>query len=80
MFERRTKMGKRGRPLKDDKRDDSYRLRVNTEERQMLTQLSEWTEQPIAAVIRSALCSYYETIESERNIQFDNLEEENAEN
>ena len=72
-------MGKRGRPLKDNKRDDSYRFRVNTEERQMLTQLSEWTEQPIAAVIRAALHIYYETIESERNIQFDNLEEKNAE-
>ena len=68
-------MGKRGRPLKDDKRDDSYRFRLNTEERQMLTQLSEWTEQPIAAVIRAALHIYYETIEYERNIQFDNLEE-----
>ena len=68
-------MGKRGRPLKDDKRDDSYRLRLNTEERQMLTQLSEWTEQPIASVIRAALHTYYETIEYERNIQFDNLEE-----
>ena len=73
--ERKTKMGKRGRPLKDNKRDDSYRFRLNTEERQMLTQLSEWTEQPIAAVIRAALHIYYETIESERNIQFDNLEE-----
>ena len=62
-------MGKRGRPLKDNKRDDSYRFRLNTEERQMLTQLSEWTEQPIAAVIRAALHIYYETIESERNIQ-----------
>lgn len=66
--------------LKDNKRDDSYRFRLNTEERQMLTQLSEWTEQPIAAVIRAALHTYYETIESKRNIQFDNLEEENAEN
>ena len=46
----------------------------------MLAQLSKWTEQPIAAVIRTALHTYYETIESERNIQFDNLEEENAEN
>ena len=73
-------MAKRGRPLKDNNRDDSYRLRVNLEERQKLTQLSEWTEQPIAAVIRAALHTYYETIESERNIQFDNLEEENAEN
>lgn len=48
-------MRKRGRPLKDNKRDDSYRFRVNTEERKMLTQLSEWTEQPIDAVICTAL-------------------------
>ena len=73
-------MGKRGRPLKADKRDDSYRLRLNAEERQMLTQISEWTEQPIAAVIRTALCSYYESIEFERNTQFNNLEEKNAKN
>ncbi len=71
-------MGKRGRPLKADKRDDSYRLRLNAEERQMLTQISEWTEQPIAAVIRKALRSYYETIKFERNIHFNNLEEENV--
>ena len=67
-------MGKRGRPLKDDKRDDSYRFRVNTEERQMLTQLSEWTGQPIAAVIRAALCSYYEAIKFERDTPFGNEE------
>ena len=73
-------MGKRGRPLKADKRDDSYRLRLNAEERQMLTQISEWTEQPIATVIRTALCSYYEAIKSERNTQFNNLEEKNAKN
>jgi len=74
-------MGKRGRPPKADKRDDSYRFRLNSEERQMLTQISEWTEQPIAAVIRTALCAYYETIKSERDTQFDNLEESNnAEN
>lgn len=73
-------MGKRGRPLKADKRDDSYRLRLNAEEREMLTQISEWTEQPIAAVIRAALRSYYKTIEFERNTYFNNLEEENAKN
>lgn len=73
-------MGKRGRPLKADKRDDSYRLRLNAEERQMLTQISEWTEQPIAAVIRTALRSYYESIEFERNTHFNNLEEKNAKN
>lgn len=73
-------MGKRGRPLKADKRDDSYRLRLNAEEREMLTQISGWTEQPIAAVIRTALRSYYETIEFKRNTYFNNLEEENVKN
>ena len=67
-------MGKRGRPLKADKRDDSYRLRLNSEERQMLTQISEWTEQPIAAVIRTALYSYYEVIKFERDTPFGNEE------
>lgn len=64
---------KRGRPPKNDKRDDSYRLRLNTEERQMLTQASEWTEQTISAVIRTALRAYYETVKSERNIQPDEI-------
>lgn len=63
-------MEKRGRPPKADKRDGSYRFRLNTEERQMLTQLSEWTGQPIAAVIRKALCTYYETIKFERDTPF----------
>ena len=67
-------MGKRGRPLKADKRDDSYRLRLNAEERQMLTQISEWTEQPISAVIRAALYSYYEAIKFERDTPFGNEE------
>lgn len=73
-------MGKRGRPLKADKRDDSYRLRLNAEEREMLTQISEWTEQPIAAVIRTVLYSYYEAIKFKRNTYFNNLEEENVKN
>lgn len=64
---------KRGRPLKNDKRDDSFRLRLNTEERQMLTQASEWTEQTISAVIHTALRAYYETVKSERNIQPDEI-------
>lgn len=68
---------KRGRPLKNDKRDDSFRLRVNTEERQMLTQTSEWTEQTISAVIRTALRAYYEAVKSERNMQPDENGKEN---
>ena len=53
---------RRGRPPKNDKRDDSYRLRLNAEERQMLAQISEQTEQPIATVIRKALLAYYEAL------------------
>ena len=68
---------KRGRPPKNDKRDDSFRLRLNTEERQMLTQTSEWTGQTISAVIRTALRAYYETVKSERNIQPDKNRKEN---
>ena len=53
---------RRGRPPKNEKRDDSYRLRLNAKERQMLEQISEQTEQPIATVIRKAVLAYYETI------------------
>ena len=53
---------RRGRPPKNDKRDNSYRLRLNEEERQMLEQISEQTEQPIATVIRKAVLAYYEVI------------------
>ena len=53
---------RRGRPPKNDKRDDSYRLRLNAEERQMLEQISKQTEQPISTAIRNAILSYYEVI------------------
>lgn len=53
---------RRGRPPKNDKRDNSYRLRLNAEERQMLEQISKQTEQPIATVIRKAVLAYYEVI------------------
>ena len=56
---------RRGRPPKNDKRDNSYRLRLNAEERQMLEQISEQTEQPIATVIRKAVLAYYEVINLE---------------
>lgn len=58
---------RRGRPPKDDKRDNSYRLRLNAEERQMLEQISKQTEQPISTVIRKAVLAYYEVINLEEN-------------
>lgn len=56
---------RRGRPPKNDKRDNSYRLRLNAEERQMLEQISEQTEQPIATVIRKAVLAYYDAIRNQ---------------
>lgn len=53
---------RRGRPPKNEKRNDSYRLRLNAKERQMLEQISEQIEQPIATVIRKAVLAYYETV------------------
>ena len=53
-------MKKRGRPAKSNKRDDSYRIRLNAEERQMLTQISEWSGLTKADTIRTALLAYYE--------------------
>lgn len=58
---------RRGRPPKNDKRDNSYRIRLNAEERQMLEQISEQTEQPIATVIRKAVLAYYDTIHMKDN-------------
>ena len=58
---------KRGRPPKKDKRDNSYRIRLNAEERQILTQLSERTEQPIATVIRKAILAYHDVVTMEEN-------------
>lgn len=58
---------RRGRPPKNEKRDDSYRLRLNAKERQMLEQISEQTEQPIATVIRKAVLTYYETVNMKEN-------------
>ena len=63
---------RRGRPPKNDKRDNSYRLRLNAEERQMLEQISEQTEQPIATVIRKAVLAYYETVNMNEKEEEDN--------
>ena len=40
----------------------NIKLRLNAKERQMLEQISEQTEQPIATVIRKAVLAYYETV------------------
>lgn len=58
---------RRGRPPKNDKRDNAYRLRLNAEERHMLEQISEQTEQPISTVIRKAVLAYYETVNMKEN-------------
>ena len=65
---------KRGRPAKDNKRDDSYRIRLNAEERQMLTQISEWSGRTKADVIRIALFNYYDIAKSNKSISANDKE------
>ena len=60
-------MKKRGRPTKINKRDDSYRIRLNAEERQMLTQISEWSGLTKADTIRTALLAYYDIAKSNKS-------------
>lgn len=55
---------KRGRPTKDNKRDNSYRIRLNAEEKQMLEQISEWSGLTKADTIRTALFAYYDIAKS----------------
>lgn len=58
----------RGRPKKDVTRDIVYKVRLNAEESQMLTQASEWTGQAKSAVFRKALLDYYKTVEAKEVI------------
>ena len=71
-------MKKRGRPAKSNKRDDSYRIRLNAEERQMLEQISEWSGLTKADVIRIALFSYlysyYDLAKSNKNTSINDKE------
>ena len=60
-------MKKRGRPTKDNRRDDSYRIRLNAEEKQMLEQISEWSGLTKADAIRTALFSYYDLVKSNKS-------------
>ena len=53
----------RGRPKKDVTRDIVYKVRLNAEESQMLSQASEWTGQAKSVVFRKALFGYYKAIE-----------------
>ena len=72
-------MLKRGRPPKNNKRDDSYRIRLNAEERQMLTEISEWRGLSKADVIRIALFAYYDLAKSNKNTSINDKENKNAE-
>ena len=67
-------MKKRGRPTKDNKRDDSYRIRLNAEEKKMLTQISEWSGMTKADAIRSALSAYYDIAKSNKNTYINDKE------
>lgn len=65
---------KRGRPTKDNKRDDSYRIRLNAEERQMLEQISEWSGLTKADTIRTALLAYYGIAKSNKSTSINDKE------
>ena len=67
-------MKKRGRPTKDNKRDDSYRIRLNAEEKQILTQISEWSGLTKADVIRTALYAYYDLAKSNKSTSINDKE------
>ena len=67
-------MKKRGRPAKSNKRDDSYRIRLNAEEKQMLTQMSEWSGLTKADTIRAALLAYYDLAKSNKNTSINDKE------
>lgn len=67
-------MKKRGRPTKDNRRDDSYRIRLNAEEKQMLEQISEWSGLTKADAIRTALFSYYDIAKSNKSISINDKE------
>ena len=67
-------MKKRGRPAKSNKRDDFYRIRLNAEERQMLTQISEWSGLTKADTIRTALLAYYDIAKSNKNTSINDKE------
>ena len=67
-------MKKRGRPTKDNKRDDSYRIRLNAEEKKMLTQISEWSGLTKADAIRTALFTYYDIAKSNKSTSINDKE------
>lgn len=51
---------KRGRPSKDNKRDVVFKIRLTTEEYQMLTEISQQMGLTKSAVIRKEILAYYE--------------------
>lgn len=56
---------KRGRPPKDNKRDVTLRIRLNTEEDRMLTEISKQMGLTKSAVIRNLIFAYYDQGEKE---------------
>lgn len=59
----------RGRPKKEITRDIVYKVRLNAEEDQMLTQASEWTGQAKSEVFRKALLGYYRAVEVKEHMK-----------
>ena len=65
----------RGRPKKEITRDIMYKVRLNTEEDQMLTRVSEWTQQAKSEVFRKALLGYYKAVEVKEHMMNKNIED-----
>lgn len=59
----------RGRPKKEVTRDIVYKVRLNAEEDQMLTQASEWTGQAKSEVFRKALLGYFRAVEVKEHMK-----------
>lgn len=64
-----------GRPKKEITRDIVYKIRLNAEEYQILTQASKWTGQAKSKVFRKALIGYYRTVEINEHMKTRSLEE-----
>ena len=64
----------RGRPKKENSRHIVYKVRLNSEEDQMLTQASLWTLQAKSEVFRKALLGYYKVVEVKEHMANRNIE------
>lgn len=63
-----------GRPIKENRRDKQYRVRLNEEEDEMLSFCSEKTGKPKSDIVRSALKTYYENAKNSLESQAESFD------